>query len=117
MKKTVKTTKATKTKKVAKVSKLTKKQAEEMVGLTANQAKALNYVIKEMAAWKDGEPEFSHVGIKEVTNLFKSPYVGGAVISTLIEKGLISLSPSPTENRDILGKYIVYLTDKSQKLR
>ena len=87
------------------------------VVLTANQAKAMRYLISEMAGHKKSEPTFSDVGIKQICDLFPTPFVGGAVISTLIEKGLIEKGESPEDNRDILGKYIIHFTDLGQKLR
>lgn len=93
------------------------KHAEEMLGLTEKQAKAMNYLIKQMASHKDSEPTFSDVGVKEICDLFESPFVGGAVISTLIEKGLIVKHEAPTDNRDILGKWVICFTEKSQSMR
>jgi hypothetical protein len=123
-KKAVKTAKAVKKAKAAKkpakatkAPKLTKKDGLAMVDLTYNQALVMKYLITEMANWKDSEPTFSHVGINEVMDLFPNRFVGGAVISTLIEKGLITKGETPSDNKKEMGKYIIDFTPKSQKLR
>ena len=129
MKKATKTTKATKsTKKVAKkfnieaTTKANIKTTEHseiltLKSLTPNQAKAMKHLIKAMAGHKISKPTFSDVGVKEICDLFPTPFVGGAVISTLIERGLVEKHEAPADNRDILGKWVICFTDEGQKLR
>lgn len=113
--------KAPKAAKLAKAAKApkAKKGYVEMGGitLTANQAKAMRHLIDAMSGHKKAEPTFSDVGVKEICDLFPTPFVGGAVISTLIEKGLVTKDDAPSDNKDLLGKYIIYFTDLGQTLR